>query len=357
AASNPVRLYDPSGQTRAAFDALGIAYQTIQNFDRLKAGQAVVIGENAADERVGQSATRLRDFIRKGGRVAIFRQDSLHEAFVKDILPVALRFPRMDMDNPSYPPPVRPSRNGFNVNPERPGHPVFTGIDRAELRVWTDYTGWDETKSGFPAIYPVTDGFVLANKAAAVEKTAVLANYSGGLEGIALAEFFDGNGSAMLSGFDLVKRVKIDPVADRLLRNMMGYMAENTVHEKYVLVEEPIRWGIYESEKGIVTGIYSGFKLNSIPALFGSEENHPRKVDPEGHMFAGSRVEWAMRPGKQYVPYGRRMFGPYYHRGFGGIAEPVDADNPIGEGYFWCRVPRETQQMKTVVWNPSNEDH
>lgn len=182
-----------------------------------------------------------------------------------------------------------------------------------------------------------------------------MANYSGGLEGIALAEIFEGNGSAMLSGFDLVKRAGLDPVADRLLRNIIGYMAGNTSHENHVLVDAPIRWGDYESEKGILTGINSGFKLNSKPALFGTDETIPIKVDREGHMFAGGRVEWAMRPGKQYVPYGRRMFGPYFHRGFGGIAEPADADNPIGQGTFWCRVPDNTQQMTTLVWNPSGE--
>ncbi len=293
-------------------------------------------------------------FIRKGGRLTILKQDSLHEHFVKDILPVDVRFPRMDIDNPSYPPPVRPSRNSFNINPERPGHPVFTGIDRTELRVWSDYSDWNETKSGFPAIYPVTDGFMISNKED-VGNTAVLANYSSGLEGIALAEFFEGNGSVMLSGFDLTKRAGSDPVADRLLRNITGYMAGDDRHEKYVLVDAPIRWGDYESEKGILTGIYSGFKLNSKPALFGSDENIPLRVDREGHMFAGGRVEWNSRPGKQYVPYGRRMFGPYYHRGFGGIAEPEDANNPIGQGVFWCSVPRNTRQMTTLVWNPAGE--
>src|SRR5690606_20520051 len=101
---------------------------------------------------------------RKGGRLVILRQDSVNQLQVNQLLPVKMEFPRMDIDDPAYPPPVRPSRNSFNINPERPDHPVFTGITREALRMWSDYTHWDETKPGLPAIYPVTDGFVLAAK-------------------------------------------------------------------------------------------------------------------------------------------------------------------------------------------------
>ena len=53
----------------------------------------------------------------------------------------------------------------------------------------------------------------------------MLANYDHGLEGIALAELFDGAGSAMVSGFDVVNRSGMDPVADRMLANLVRYMA------------------------------------------------------------------------------------------------------------------------------------
>ena len=165
----------------------------------------------------------LLSVVEKGARVIILRQDSLHQKYLKQVLPVAITFPKMDIDDPSYPPPPRPSRNSFNVNPERPDHPIFKGITRRELRVWSDYTGFQETKPGFPAIYPVTNGFVLKNKSD-FGKVAVLANYSIGLEGIALAEMFYGKGSVLLSGFDLVNRSNIDPIADRLLKNMTSYV-------------------------------------------------------------------------------------------------------------------------------------
>lgn len=354
-ASQPVKLFDNNGQTRSAFDANQIPYESIQSFERLKATDRVVIGENSANELLRGAAAGLRDFVAKGGRLLILRQDSLRDAFLKDVLPVEVQFPRMNVDDPSYPPPPRPSRNGYNVNPERPDHPVFSGIERTELRVWSDYTGWDETRPGYPAIYPVTDGFVLANKAD-VETTAVLANYSGGLEAIALAEIFDGKGSVLLCGFDIARRAGIDPVSDRLLQNMLRYTTSDNGHENHIRVTAPIRWGDYESEKGILTGVYSGLMLNSKPALFGSYEDLPISVEKDGHMYAGAKWGWNNRAGKQYVPYGRRMFGPYYHRDFGGVPAPLDSKSERGEGMFWCTVAPQTKLMETLVWNPADTE-
>jgi hypothetical protein len=261
----------------------------------------------------------------------------------------------MDIDDPSYPPPPRPSRNSFNVNPERPDHPVFSGITRAELREWSDYTLWDETKKGFPAIYPVTNGFILENKTD-IDKTSILANYSVGLEGIALAEIFHGKGSILLSGFDMSNRTAIDPVADRLLSNMVKYMVSQTPHEKYVYIDSPILWGEYETEKGMLTGINSGLMLNSKPALFGSYEGLPLILQKDGHLFAEKGGGWNNAAGKEYVPYGRRMFGPYIHRDFGGVPFPVETDSGEGEGIFWCRIPTGISTMETIVWNPSDQE-
>ena len=31
-------------------------------------------------------------------------------------------------------------------------------IDRDRLFLWSDWTGWDDSKPGFPEVYPVTRG-------------------------------------------------------------------------------------------------------------------------------------------------------------------------------------------------------
>jgi hypothetical protein len=351
----PIKLYDPDGLSAEALRKNGISFQAISSFEKIKPADCLVIGENAADQQLSRQSGFILNLIEKGMRLVILKQDSLHQSFLTSVLPVAVSFPKTDIDDPSYPPPPRPSGNSFNINPERPAHPVFVGISRSELRVWSDYTGWQETKPGFPAIYPVADGFVLTDKQD-LEKTAILANYSLGLEGIALAEIFHGKGSVLLSGFDLSERAGIDPVADRLLCNMVHYMAGDIPHENHLLVDAPILWGEYETEKGIVTGIYSGLMLNSRPALSGSYEKLPLILQENGSLFAGKGGGWNNEAGKQYVPYGRRMFGPYLHEGFGGVPGPVNKDSTKGKGFFRCRIPAGKQSMITLVWNPSDEN-
>jgi len=350
-----VLLYDPAGNTKKAFQENQIPFIEWNNQPDLSPARCLVLGENASDQKLAGYGSTIQNFIRKGGRLLVLKQDSVHQSFLKGILPVEVNFPQMNVDDPSYPPPARPSRNSFNINPERPDHPLFSGISRNQLRMWSDYTGWDETKPGFPAIYPVTDGFTLKNKADC-ERTAILANYSVGLEGIALAEFFMDKGSVLLTGFDLCGRTGTDPVADRLLKNSLRYMASGKNHENLVLIDSPILWGEYETERGILTGIYSGFMLNSRPALFGSYEKLPLIIREGGHIFADKGGGWNNAAGKQYVPYGRRMFGPYEHRDFGGVPEPVEPAGKEGEGVFWCRVPEGTKTMETLVWNPANKN-
>lgn len=350
--SSRVKLYDPLGISAKAFRINGIPFDLISNADELKATDCVVIGENAADSKLAKAKLVLNSLLNSGARLIVLRQDSLHQRFIQKILPFAVKFPLMDIDDPTYPSPPRPSRNSFNINPERPDHPVFKGISRSELRVWSDYTAYREAQKGFPSIYPVTDGFVLADKKD-IGKVAILADYSVGLEGIALGEFFHGKGSLLLSGFDLVKRANIDPIADRLLRNMISYMAGLQQHENHIMLDAPVLWGEYETEKGMIIGVYNGLMINSKPALYGSYENSPLLLKKDGHLFAEKGGGWNNAAGKQYVPYGRRLFGPYYHKDFGGVPEPFDAEGLTGEGFFWCRVPQGTRLMTTIIWNPS----
>lgn len=349
-----IQVYDPSGQTALALEKLKIPFRRIVANDIQRSTQFLLIGSNSVDESLHSQKNVLTGLIRNGGRILILDQDENHQDLLDDILPVSLVFPKMDIDNPAYPPPNRPCSNGFNINPMRPDHPVFKGISRQKMHVWSDYTGWDETQQGMPTIYPVTHGFTLADKSdrAAV---AILANYSVGLEGIALAELFDGNGSVVVSGFDLTHRTGIDPVADRMLINLIEYGLARDDHDLHPLIEEPILWGEFETEKGVVDGITSGLMINSKPKLYGLYEDLPILLEKEGHMYAGAKWGWNNRAGKQYVPYGRRIFGPYFHRGFGGVPTPIEQGSTTGTAFFWCRVPEDTNRMKTLVWNPADE--
>lgn len=358
APQSSVRLFDPAGTTLRAFAQLGLASTPLTAFELappLATTTPIVLGEDAAAQLSFAAASALADFAHRGGRLLVLRQSSAHAAALAALLPAAIRLPATSVDDPAYPPPPRPSRDSININPERPDHAVFAGLDRRRLQVWSDYTAWDETKKGFPRIYPVTDGFVLTDKST-IRDTAVLANYSQGLEGIALAEFFPNAsaGSILLGAFDLARRAGLDPVADRLLRNLVAYTTSPDAHERHVLIDAPIVWGRYETERGVLTGINSGLMLNSRPALLGSyRDSIEITVTKDGHQFAGGPGGWNNRPDIVYVPFGRRPFGPYVHRSWSGTPSLEDDAPAEGSGRFWCRIPAGKTQAYHRVFNPS----
>ena len=351
--SKNILLFDASAATRAAMDKLRVPYQLITSFNALQQRHIVMIAENSAAAINAQQASALKKFIAGGGKVICLRQDEKNFAVLNNFLNAPLKNITVDLDVPYYTPPPRPSRQGIYINPERPAHPVFADVIRKQLRVWSDYTDWDETKPGFPAVYPVTDGFIPANKED-IQSIAVLGNYGVGLEGIAIAEIFNGKGSVLVCGTDWASRAGIDPVADRLLLNMLRYMSDNQQHEKYPLVTAPIVWGDYASEKGILTGVNSGLMVHSVPKV---PDNSRSKITVTeiGDRFLGAPGGFNTRPGVQYLAHGRRMFGPYILRGFGNVPEPVSPNNNVGEGYFWCRVPAGKTICSTLVWNQADE--
>jgi hypothetical protein len=354
--SGPVRqvcLYDPAGATARALRTLSIPFHQVSGFGKLDASRdLLVIGKDAAGEPLGREAAAVRGFVEKGGRVLCLQQSGSRLQHADAFLGARLNGVSMNLDTPVYPPPPRPSYNGYNVNPERPSNPVFAGITRRNLRYWSDYTRWNEKKKGFPALYPVTAGFTLADKMD-IASVAVLADYGPALDGIAIAEVFDGRGSVLMSGMDLVPRAGLDPVAGRMLRNMIAYMGSFALHRVHPLITSPIIWGDYASERGVLTGINSGLLLNGKPRLAGNLRKIHLSISKEGYEFAGRRGGFNSRPGIQYVPYGRRPFGPYHLRGFGDIPAPDDPKSPTGSGVVWCSVPEGRTSAATLVWNPS----
>lgn len=353
--ANPatVLLYDKEGETTKSFNNLKVKFTPISSVNNIPSNSYLIIGENGADKAVAENAASIKNFIAAGGRLLCLKQDSTHLQNINPILVNPLINNNVDIDDPVYPVTSKSPRNGYYVNAERPDHPVFAGITRDNLRVWSDYTNWDETQKGFPAIKPVTDGFTLQNKED-VENTAILANYSSGLQGIALAEQFQGNGSIILCGLDIANRTTLDPVAARLLLNLINHTGATTGHERYQLITSPIVWGEYETEKGIVTDLYSGFLVNSTPRVAANYLGKGIVVTKEGYQLAGgNRSGFNTKPGIQYVANGRRPFGPYV-QSFGG--QPVPEKNTTeGIGKFWCRIPEGQNIATSIVWNPGNE--
>jgi beta-galactosidase len=352
AIQSTVLLYDNQGKTKQALSKLKVSVKEISTFQTIPSDNLLIIGENSADKNIADNAQSIKDFIKKGGRVISMRQDSLSLVNINALLDFKLTNNKVDIDNAVYPVSGLPPRNGYYINPERPEHPIFAGITRNNLKIWSDYTDWNPKKPGQPSIYPVTDGFMLADRDG-VGATAILGNYSSGLQSIAIAEQFIGSGSIIITGLDLANRAGLDPIADRVLLNTISYMSTSTGHSPYQLITSPIVWGEYETEKGIVVDQSSGFLVNATPRLTGAFANEGIKVSKEGYQLAGGiGGRFNTRPGLQYVQNGRRPWGPFV-QSFGG--QPKLGNTPLGEGKFWCRIPDGQNNMTSVIWNPANE--
>lgn len=345
-----VALYDTTGATAAAFDKNGVAYTLTTTVPKARKGAVLVIGEESWGADFAAQKDALKAFVEKGGRVFVMRQKP---DFNTSWLPDKVEMLDESNNSNEYLSPEYTYCDGMNINIERKEHPIFKDVDMERLKLWSDYTDYDETKAGFPAIYPVTNGFSV--RKADMEHTAVLANYSRNLSGTALCEMFKGKGSVVLSGFDLVGRSGVDPMADLLLRNIVNYLTSGQSEDACMLVEESIWWGDYTSERGIVTGANNGLVLNTFPIVpTDQKEKWPLKVDVRGYNYVGGYGGWNTRPGIQYVANGRRPFAPYNYS-LGGNDLVTKEDEMHGSGYFAARVPADRTTMITLLANPSEE--
>ncbi len=351
--SGEIALYDQKGDTKKAFKNLGVPFHDITKINDLPTNNILVIGENSADENMISYRGIIKDFVKKGGRMIVLRQDSLSRIQLNKLLEYKLSNTTVDIDNGVYPVSTTAPRNGFNINPERSEHPVFSGVSRDNLIVWSDYTNWNEKEKGMPAIYPVTDAFKLEDTEG-LASTAILADLNYGLQSIALAEQFIGEGSILLCGFDLAQRANLDPIADKILFNMLNYSLSENRHQQYQLVTNPIIWGDYVSENGLIVDSYNGFIANATPKLTDAFIKEGIKVTKEGYQLAGGHPSrFNTRPGLQYVLNGRRPWGPFdpsYGR-----SPSYNKSSGFGTAKFWCTIPKGQNNMKSVVWNPSGE--
>lgn len=348
---NSVFVYDSydGQQTVKALEKLGYPVKQIQTIKELPVKSIFLLGKDSWDSNLDKQTEQLKEYVNRGGRVICLEQEPAK--FNQSWLPVSVKYLKHGNNDPTYISPSLAYMDGMNINLERPHHPVFKGLTHRHFHLWSDYTSYDESKAGFPVVYPVNRGYDITKSD--MKNVAVLANYSRALAATALTEMFIGKGSVLLSGFDLVNRCKVDPIADKFLSNMINYMSADKNHEPYIVVSDSIVWGDYASENGIVNATCNGLMLNTIPIVPEEHRGEPGykvKVDEYGYHYAGSYGGWNSKPGVQYVPYGRRPMAPFsFSRGGSPL---VSKSSTHGEGYFYASLPGKKKMMITILENP-----
>jgi hypothetical protein len=133
--------------------------------------------------------------------------------------------------------------------------------------------------------------------------------------------------------------VGLDPIADQMLVNLVDYTA-SAEHETQPLINSPIVWGDYPTERGVLTGPQQGLVYNC------------RWVQPPGAPNAQPMPDntgaWNTHPGNPFVPHGVRPFGPY---SWSTGASPREAKDPTGSGFFHCRIPSGKRWVVSQVEN------
>jgi hypothetical protein len=285
-----------------------------------------------------------------GGRVICLQQN--FKQCDMSWIPEPIQWLDNSNNDPTYLPPSYAFCDGMNINIEKRGHHIFSGLSQDLFRLWSDYTDFDESKSGFPAVYPVTNGY-LVNEGN-LTQIMILANYSRNLSATALSEIKHKKGSILLSAFDLTSRIGLDPVADKLFTNLINYATSYESPKIYPLVDRVIYWGNYASEGGLVSGANNGLIINTVPVSpINRRKEYPLKVDDQGYHYTVSYGGWNTRPGVQYMINGRRPFAPYkYSSGGSYIVDEVFKSE--GSGFFLARVASDKKQMHTLVENPTD---
>jgi hypothetical protein len=341
---NIVIYDDASGSTAKAIKSLKLETKTIDDLSKLNAGRdCLVIGERAWNQKLDDAKNQLSDFIKAGGRVICLGQS--HEHFDYSWLPAAIEMCKTSVNSPEYMTAKRPMADGMHVNPQWPDHPVLAGVDRDRLKMWSDPTDWNETKKGFPSIYPVQYGFEL-QKQEDLGHVAIIADYDQGLTGVAVAEMFDGNGSVVLTGLAIVKRVDVDPVARRMLGNLITYMAGEEAHPRSPLVKTAIKWGDYATHQGLLSGPVQGFFINT--------DWIPPAIAPDAKPLTDAQGGWNTKPSDQFVPAGIRPRGKYLYT-FNCSPRDADKEAKTGSGVFHATIPLGRKSMMTKVKNATTQ--
>ena len=214
----------------------------------------LIIGSKQWLEPLRDDYLLMREFIERGGRILVLYPNSmaLNSLGINGEIMVSDNEWIGDRTSVNLESLWHTSRIfGAWINPRRSDTGIFNNIERKQLTLWSDPSGWTLDQEGLPTNEPVNTLLKLQDPKA-LESTAILANFGRGLEYVALAEVFRGDGSVILSGFDFQRFVGFDPIADKVLRNLITYAADSQQHTLVPQAKESVKMGSPSDEDGLV---------------------------------------------------------------------------------------------------------
>ena len=216
AADTPVAIYDPSGLTIAAMTRLGILTRPVAAIttDAITALACLWIGENALSGEAGYDAGALRQFVSRGGKLIVLRQDAPFAA------PTAAA---------TAPDKTHESNRAWIRFPE---HPILAGLEGNDFTYWRGrpqryppHTTKGPRLKAEPTWPPNHRVCMQAYPKPSQGNFRILLDSGGpdGLKWTPLVEIPSGRGSAVLCQLLLVDVLGAEPAADRLVRNLIDW--------------------------------------------------------------------------------------------------------------------------------------
>jgi hypothetical protein len=352
-----VTLFDPLNETRPILEKAGLVegrdffmtsspFSGMRQFDKLSGSQlqetlgvegmssetvvapsrsVMIIGSKLWVEPLRDKYLLVKEFIDRGGRVlflhpnahalndiGIFKEIMVQEnEWIGDHASVAMES-------------IWHTSRIFGtwINPRRSDTEIFDSIERDQLWLWSDSSNWNPSQPGLPEFEPVST-LMKVRDTEALNSTAVLADFGRGLEYVALAEVFRGEGSVILSGFDFDRFVGFDPIADKVLRRIIEYVGDGENH--YIVPEAKMttNLGSPSDEDGILhsefqNGLLMEYHTNYEAPYFTGFQNADYQV--------------------------RRIMGPFW---FNRLChtKPINPDEPIRSGFLHVRPPEGVTEV------------
>jgi hypothetical protein len=211
-----VGLYDPAGTTKTIFDNIGLTYTSVASLASVTSALYDVLVIGANNTTTGLPA----DFVINGGRVLCLSQTT------KPALPINLPALVVGTNKDVQ----------FLLNSAK--HKIFEGIDQNGLTYWAGDVNTAQNVYARPT---------------AVENIRVLCASNNDGDNAPILEVPAGKGTYMLSQMEIVPQYANEPVAGKLLVNMLNYLGNYaaTVKTKTGLI----------ADAGVVKTYFDGLPL------------------------------------------------------------------------------------------------
>jgi hypothetical protein len=292
-----IPVYDPSGNTIQALKNRDVNIQVVQ--DILSGdNRFLIIGAGALKTLSKQQVQAVLSFADNGGNVLVLEQNMEDSS----LFPEGVK--------------LKTSPQLF-VNTERPGI-LDKGMANMDFFLWNSF----ENVSGYPAVN------VFDIRPEVLNKTAVLANCGYALDNPVVLEYFKGKGTILFSQFELIGRANTDPIAAKVLVNLIDYLQADH-HTLGMQLKEDVIFSDLDSEAG----------------LFGSSFKQGIVINSHNY----GNVSWKNENAE--FPDGRRVVGEQKVINGLGYISPVESAS-TAKGFFYFRPPAGAEAFYLEVKNP-----